>query len=107
MIASGQDLNNHFADAPLAGSKKHLTTGDRIVACWFTITGMIHLVIEGEAPCAIRHWDPCRANLRHGAPQVWQQHGGLRAWSLCPAGWVVVKADFYKDASGHLLSETC
>ncbi len=38
------------------------------MACWFTISGIIHFVIEG---------------------------------------WVVTKADFFKDASGNYLSDTC
>lgn len=38
------------------------------MACWFMVSGIIHLVIEG---------------------------------------WVVAKADFYKDASGNYLSDTC
>lgn len=45
-----------------------LTNVERLLACWFMITGLIHFVIEG---------------------------------------WVVVKADFFKDASGNYLSDTC
>lgn len=46
---------------------KHLATTERVIACWFMVTGLIHFVIEG---------------------------------------WVVAKADFYKDASGNYLSDT-
>lgn len=51
-----------------AARHKHLTTTERVIACWFMVTGLIHFVIEG---------------------------------------WVVAKADFYKDASGNYLSDTC
>ncbi|KAL4858676.1 3-beta-hydroxysteroid-Delta(8) [Chlorella vulgaris] len=50
-----------------AGRHKHLSTAERVLACWFMVTGAIHFVIEG---------------------------------------WVVAKADFYKDASGNYLSDT-
>ena len=51
-----------------AGRHRHLTTTERVLACWFMVTGCIHFVIEG---------------------------------------WVVAKADFYQDASGNYLSDTC
>ncbi|KAL4858675.1 3-beta-hydroxysteroid-Delta(8) [Chlorella vulgaris] len=51
----------------LSGRHKHLSTAERVLACWFMVTGAIHFVIEG---------------------------------------WVVAKADFYKDASGNYLSDT-
>ncbi|KAL4445423.1 hypothetical protein ABPG77_011248 [Micractinium sp. CCAP 211/92] len=51
----------------LSGRYSHLTRGERVMACWFTISGIIHFVIEG---------------------------------------WVVTKADFFKDASGNYLSDT-
>lgn len=51
-----------------AARHKHLATTERVIACWFMVTGLIHFVIEG---------------------------------------WVVAKADFYKDASGNYLSDTC
>ena len=53
---------------PPAARHKHLATTERVIACWFMVTGLIHFVIEG---------------------------------------WVVAKADFYKDASGNYLSDTC
>ena len=51
-----------------AARHKHLSTVERVIACWFMVTGLIHFVIEG---------------------------------------WVVAKADFYKDTSGNYLSDTC
>lgn len=50
-----------------AGTKKHLSRGDRVVACWFMVTGLIHLVIEGEALGA----SPCLA-----VPQAGQSRWG-------------------------------
>lgn len=50
----------------VAGTRRHLSPGDKVVASWFMVTGLIHFVIEG---------------------------------------WVVYKADFYKDTTGNLLSE--
>lgn len=31
-----------------AGKNKHLSVGERLILSWFVLTGIIHLVVEGE-----------------------------------------------------------
>jgi hypothetical protein len=35
----------------MAGRFKQLAKGERLLACWFMVTGVIHFVIEGESTC--------------------------------------------------------
>ena len=34
----------------IAGNYKHLVTKERLLVCWFLCTGLIHFIVEGEAP---------------------------------------------------------
>lgn len=90
-----------------AGTKAHLKTSDRIVASWFAVTGLIHLVIEGEralllggqlggpaeaaCPCMLRlpgaaeaGWraaTPCR--IRRWQPPPQKAHGARAQLLAC------------------------
>ncbi len=45
-----------------AGTQRHLHTVDRVIFCWFAMTGVIHFVVEGESVvccCALSMWIIC------------------------------------------------
>lgn len=90
MLTSLSDRCHISAD--LSGTQRHLHTIDRVIFCWFALTGIIHFVVEGVAA------DSCVLLLMITCKQS--------QLTLC-AGSVVVFADFYKSESSNILFEIC
>ena len=100
-VLSGND--SHFMPPPGAsrtekcvrntGRQRHLHTVDRVVFCWFALTGVIHFVVEGNT------------NPLGSLMQLLQCHISKSVAAF--AGAVVTFADFYKSESSNILFEIC
>lgn len=71
-----------------SGRFKQLSTTERVVSCWFAVTGVIHFVIEGK-----------KSEIRPLSTTVNTQ--------TCGAGYVVVYSEYYKNTAGNYLSDAC
>lgn len=79
-------LRRHWLCAN-AGTRKHLSTADRVVAAWFTVTGLIHLVIEGETSRQHAHAAVSQLVLQPLLPAIGSSSSSRRKmeWQLRPA----------------------
>ncbi|KDD76355.1 hypothetical protein H632_c256p1 [Helicosporidium sp. ATCC 50920] len=49
----------------ISGRRKGITTTDRMIACWFAVSGTIHLVVEGYVVVKAEFFTDETGNLRN------------------------------------------
>ena len=91
-----------------AGRVHHFGLGERLTLTWLVITGVIHMLVEGEDPtpgcsiCAHRYTKGMACISLHKAAAARHLYVFARR-----AGAVVLNADFYMSTSKNILFEIC